>query len=609
MQVKSIDEILAHMSLRDRIGQMMCVSFRIWADEEKSTENTAENAEKEDKEINITELNDELRGFLKEYHPGAAIFFSENLNDPEQTLRLTADMQTAMAESGGVPLIISTDQEGGFISRVSYGTSGPGSMAIAATGNPENAKRMGAIYGEELSLLGINTDYAPVMDINNNYMNPVIGIRSFSDDPETVSAYGLAFMEGLRESGTIVTLKHFPGHGSTDTDSHTGFPKIENSYEELKQFELIPFQKAFDAGADMIMTAHIQYPNIEKETYTSASTGEQVYLPATMSRTILTDILRGDMGYEGIVVTDALGMAAVADNFAKEDTITLAVSAGADVLLLPVVMNKKIFYEDKEMIDTALKLTEEGKIPPERIDESVRRILTLKEKHGLLSVDDYEVTDEQIGAAVSGVGSTENREAAWRIAGEALTLLKNENSAFPISLRSGETTLILFSNSAASRVGAGELAKKLLEEENLIPEGAEINVLVSTKDNEEECVRAALEADHLVLVHRMNTAADIDAAIGSGFSAAVFDRIISERHAAGGQAVLISCHLPYDAVRFPDADAILLTYGASLMEEVPPETGRGSACMPNLPAGLLACFGKGEIKGQLPVKLPEEIEK
>ena len=236
-------------------------------------------------------------------------------------------------------------------------------------------------------------------------------------------------------------------------------------------------------------------------------------------------------------------------------------------------------------------------------------LLTLKEKHGLLSVDDYEVTDEQIGAAVSGVGSTENREAAWRIAGEALTLLKNENSAFPISLRPGETTLILFSNSAASRVGAGELAKKLLEEENLIPEGAEINVLVSTKDNEEECVRAALEADHLVLVHRMNTAADIDAAIGSGFSAAVFDRIISERHAAGGQAVLISCHLPYDAVRFPDADAILLTYGASLMEEVPPETGRGSACMPNLPAGLLACFGKGEIKGQLPVKLPEEIEK
>ena len=229
MQVKSIDEILEHMSLRDRIGQMMCVSFRIWTEEEKSAENTVENAEKEVKEINITELNDELRGFLKEYHPGAAIFFSENFNDPEQTLRLIADMQTAMTESGGVPLIISTDQEGGFISRVSYGTSGPGSMAIAATGNPENAKRMGAIYGEELSLLGINTDYAPVMDINNNYLNPVIGIRSFSDDPETVSAYGLAFMEGLRESGTIATLKHFPGHGCTDTDSHTGFPKIDST--------------------------------------------------------------------------------------------------------------------------------------------------------------------------------------------------------------------------------------------------------------------------------------------------------------------------------------------------------------------------------------------
>ena len=184
-------------------------------------------------------------------------------------------------------------------------------MALAATGNPEYARTMASIYGRELGLVGVNTDFAPVMDINNNPNNPVIGVRSFGDSPETVAEYGIPFMEGLHDQGTIVTLKHFPGHGNTDTDSHTGFPCIESTYEELKDFELVPFQAAFEAGADMIMTAHIQYPKIETDTYTSISTGEEVYLPATMSHTILTDILRGDMGFDGLVVTDALDMAAI----------------------------------------------------------------------------------------------------------------------------------------------------------------------------------------------------------------------------------------------------------------------------------------------------------
>jgi hypothetical protein len=152
--------------------------------------------------------------------------------------------------------------------------------------------------GGEIAALGINTDFAPVMDVNSNPRNPIIGTRSFSDDPQTVSTYGVSFVEGLKETGTITALKHFPGHGDVATDSHTGFPVQEKTYDELKECELVPFQAAIDAGADMVMTAHIQYPSVDSRTYTSTSTGEEVYYPATLSDRILKDILREDMGFE-----------------------------------------------------------------------------------------------------------------------------------------------------------------------------------------------------------------------------------------------------------------------------------------------------------------------
>ena len=231
---------------------------------------------------------------------------------------------------------------------------------------------MAAIYGEELKLLGIHADYAPVLDVNNNPNNPVIGVRSFSDDPEVVSEYGAAFIRGLHGAGVISTLKHFPGHGNTGTDSHTGLPLIDSSYEALKAVELVPFQAAIDAGADMVMTAHIQYPQIETETYVSKSTGEEIFLPATMSRTILTDILRGDMGFEGVIVTDALDMAAISANFTDEDMILLPINAGVDMLMLPMVYDTVSFQRMQDMTDLAVQLVREGKISEDRIDASLR---------------------------------------------------------------------------------------------------------------------------------------------------------------------------------------------------------------------------------------------
>lgn len=592
-----LEIMLSTMTLRQKLAQMMIPSFRIWKE-------VPENAEEDAGDIpstNITELNDEIREMLTRDCFGGVLLFSENFADAEQTLRLVSEMQEANRAGGGIPLMIAVDQEGGSIVRMSYGTIGVGNMALGATGDPENARTMAKILGEEIGLLGISADFAPVMDVNSDAENPVIGVRSFSDDARTAAAFGEAYIQGLHEAGIMAAVKHFPGHGDTDTDSHTGFPVINSTYEELQARELIPFRAGIDAGADMVMTAHIQYPRIEQETYTSIDSGEEVYLPATMSRTILTDILRGDLGFEGVIVSDALDMDAVAKNFSTEDMIRLAIEAGVDMLILPTVKDKGIFALTETMLDTAVALAENGKIDEGRINESVRRILAMKMKYGLTEVTNFTVTEAQEAAAREGIGSAAHREAEWEIAEKALTVVKNENSAFPLQLKEGEKTLILFADSCASRAGTGELARQMLEDRQALPRGAEITVMKNTADNEAECLAAAAEADHVILVHRVYTSACLDPSTGDGFSSGTFDRIIDALHGAGKTVIVVSCQLPYDAARFPDADAILLTYWASAMRGMPAE---GAAWSANLPAGLLACFGQATAGGKLPVDIP-----
>lgn len=598
----TITKILERMTLEEKIGQMMIPAFRIWQDLRedgtdvgKSVENAEQKAGAE--KVNITELNDEIRECIKRNHFGGTLLFAENIDNAEQTLRLVMEIQSVNLQGGGIPMLVAADQEGGNVTRLGFGTTGVGNMALAATGNAKNAEEMAWIYGTELQALGLNVDFAPVLDINNNAKNPVIGVRSFSDSPEIVRDFGVAYMEGLMRTGTIATLKHFPGHGDTNTDSHTGFPCIQKTYEELKSFELIPFEAAIKKGADMIMTAHIQYPEIEKETYVSITTGEEVYLPATMSRTILTDILRKDMGFEGVVVTDALDMDAITKNFAFEDVLCKTINAGADMLVLPAIRNT----DDFEQTDGVVKLTagfvREGKIAETRIDEAVRRILTVKEKYGLLEQSDFTMSDEKIRKALATVGGEESRKLAMEIAGQALTLLKNENQAFPLKRSEGDETLILFADSCASRVGYGELVKQMIGDEK-------ITVMKHTQDNQDECLQAAKEAEHVILVYRDYSEACLNPSTGDGFSSAVFDEIIDERHKAGKQVILISCQLPYDAARFTEADAILLAYCSSVMRSIPNESGPGSAYAPNLAAAIIACFGEEKVNGRLPVNIP-----
>lgn len=302
-ETKLIEKILEQMSLDEKVGQMLMPDLRMW-------EGT-----------NTTAMNPGTAQLIKDYHLGGVILFGKNIVDQEQLIRFTDDLQKA---SGEIPLLIAIDQEGGNVSRIPGGTNMPGNMALGATGSKELAYQVGYTIGRELKELGINLNFAPVMDVNINPANQVIGIRSFGDDPRLVAELGVQYARGLQEAGVGAVAKHFPGHGDTDVDSHLGLPSILHDLDRLEAVELKPFREAIAAGVDMIMTAHVIFPVIDE-------TG----LPATLSYPVLTGLLRQEMGFEGVIVTDAFTMKAIADHFGESEAVVTAIKAGADLILMP----------------------------------------------------------------------------------------------------------------------------------------------------------------------------------------------------------------------------------------------------------------------------------
>ena len=271
-----------------------------------------------------TEVSDELRAFVRRYKVGNFILFRRNITDKEQLLRLCAQLDALSVEETGLPAIIATDQEGGAVSRLPQDcASVPTAMAVAATGDPAYALEAGRITGRELMALGVNFDLAPSVDVNCNPRNPVINVRSYGDTPQQVSAFGCAMIRGLQESGAMACAKHFLGHGDTDVDSHVGLPCVEKTMQELEACELAPFRAAIDAGVKAIMTTHILFPKID-------ASG----VPATMSRAILTDLLRREMGFDGIIVTDCMMMDAIARHYGTVEGSVAAAKAGADMICI-----------------------------------------------------------------------------------------------------------------------------------------------------------------------------------------------------------------------------------------------------------------------------------
>jgi len=306
---------------------------------------------------------------LQKVRPGGVILFGVNVGKKKEIRALTKGLQLEMKNLNSPPLFISIDQEGGRVVRVEKGvTSFPGALAIGQTKNPSYAFNAGLITSYELNKLGINLLLAPVLDVNNNPENPVINTRSFGMTLEA-GDLAISYERGARLGGAIPVIKHFPGHGDTNVDSHLGLPVIEKTEAELLDFELVPFQKSIQEGAKAVMSAHIIYPNLDKK------------YPSTLSKKILTDILRKKLGFEGMVMTDAMEMHAISKNFQNEKTGSLAIMAGADVILLTSWGNTTTHYYN--MILESIKNKEFDIDGKNVLDESIKRQIALKIENGL----------------------------------------------------------------------------------------------------------------------------------------------------------------------------------------------------------------------------------
>ncbi len=346
------EQILADMTLEEKIGQMFFLTFRGGDDTDK-----------------LLELDDSAIKQIESIQPGGVVLFGENIDTVEQ---IRSFIDTVQAESNLSPFI-SIDQEGGVVQRIKKtskinATNIPQMFDIGKTGDTDLAKQVGNVIGTELSVFGFNMDFAPDCDVFSNPKNTVIGHRAFSDDPNIVADMSIALSEGIKQSGLIPVCKHFPGHGDTVSDTHIGFAVSNKTLDELYETELIPFKTQIENGADMIMVAHISLPEIN---------GDKT--PATLSSNIVTDLLRDDLGFDGVAITDSMSMGAITENYSTSDATVMAVKAGIDMILMP---NDPI-----KAYNSLIEAVKNNEISEERINESVLRILKLKYKYNLFEKD------------------------------------------------------------------------------------------------------------------------------------------------------------------------------------------------------------------------------
>src|SRR5947209_4584979 len=310
----------------------------------------------------------EIIDLIQRYHVGNILLFSRNVRDTRQVLELTQSLQTIAKEAGQrYPLLIAIDQENGLVQRLGEAaTIFPGNMALGAIGSEEVAYQVAQATGHELKALGINMNLAPVVDVNNNPANPVVGVRSFGEDPQQVARLGTAMVKGYPAAGMLSCLKHFPGHGDTAVDSHLALPKIPYTLERLETLELVPFRGGIEAGAGSVMIAHVSFPALT----------EQNMLPATLSPAIVQGLLREKLGFSGVILSDCMEMRAISDTFGTERAAVTALQAGIDLVLV-----SHIYTRQRGSIEAILGAVEAHELSPQTIQQAAERVLRLKGRY------------------------------------------------------------------------------------------------------------------------------------------------------------------------------------------------------------------------------------
>jgi beta-N-acetylhexosaminidase len=494
-----------------------------------------------------TTVDAELRRMIADYHIGGVILFARNVQSPEQVARLTNELQEIALASGHPGLFIAIDQEGGRVARLTEATGFtefPSAMAVGATGNPENAYRMAAAMAAEMRAVGINVDFAPDLDVNNNPSNPVIGTRSFGSDPAKVAEYGIAFARGLQENGVLAFGKHFPGHGDTGVDSHTDLPRVSHDRVRLDEVELFPFRAAIQAGFAGIMSAHVTFPAIDP------TPG----LASTLSRSVLTGLLREELGFDGLIATDSLEMGALAAHgYPPPIGAPLALAAGADLLLF-----NRDHAMHREAFTHLMNTVEEGGVSQEQLDASARRILETKAKFGIL----HPTQIAEPAKASESTATAEHRALALELARKGITLLKDDASLLP--LKPNERILVIETPAAK---GLGFLLSA--------------RTLEITNDPDASMITAALD---LAREESKIIVATTDANVYPGQA-----KLVTELLVENPNIIMISVRAPYDIHVLPNVPTALAAYGSN---------------RPTLQAIADCLMGTSKASGVLPVSLP-----
>ena len=507
-----ITKAIHSMSVKEKVGQMLMPDFRNWNGKP------------------VTEMNDEIRELVKKYHLGGVILFRENVVTNEQTVRLIDAYKKANEDYG---LLLSIDQEGGIVTRLQSGTDFPGNMALGATRSIELAESVGHAIGSELHSLGINMNLAPVLDVNNNPDNPVIGVRSFGEDPQLVADLGTAYAKGLQKAGMAATAKHFPGHGDTAVDSHLGLPSVPHDKERLLKVELYPFQQAMDQGMDAIMTAHVTFPKIDPTKVISKKDGTEIALPATLSYEVLTNLVRKEMGFEGVISTDALNMKAIADHFGPVDTAIRAVNAGTDIVLMPVGL--------EEVANGLYAAVENGEVTEERLNQSVERLLTLKAKRGIYKQVNETPIAEKIAHAEKIVGNKTHKDLENEVARKSVTLVKN-NGVLPAN-KDNINSIVVVGNTYSENL-----------QQALSAYHPSVELIKSAQVLSQEQLQKVQNADLVVLgTYTFN----VSGRLPSSPQMQMVQQVIN---AAPDKTISVGIRNPYDIMAFPEISGYLAQY-------------------------------------------------
>ena len=503
-----------------------------------------------------------VKEMIHNYHIGGIILFGRNIGTPDEIAALTTDLQKEAKAAGyEYPLLICVDQENGVVRRLGEGaTIFPGAMALGATDHPGNAYKVGLATGKELKALGINWNLAPVLDVNNNPNNPVIGVRSFGESPQKVSEFGRQMMKGMQDAGVITTLKHFPGHGDTAVDSHLDLPVISHSKDRLENIELLPFKKCIEAGADTVMSAHVYFPAIEPDKG----------VPATLSHKVMTGLLRNELGFDGVVTTDCMEMNAIANGVGTERGGVEAVKAGVDLVMVSHTKEKQL-----GVIREISRAIENGEMDEAVIDAANQRIAKLKQKY-LSWKDATSMNHEKVSALV---GSDLHKKIAHDVYRESVTIVKNE-SVIPVDLDEKQRILVICpDNGTTMQVEDKRYAELSLEEAiKQYHSNTDVHYITNSISNEEmeKIIDKAEKYDFLVI--GTLTIRPGDKQIG----------LVEKIHDLNRPYAVIAMRSPYDIQYIPFVKAYINTYEFTY---------------PALSVAAGAVFGKVEVSGKSPVTL------